>query len=48
MRNMLIRPTEQELEDFGTPDFTIFNAGEFPGKEIGWHYLFFSNKKLKL
>ncbi|KAI8076614.1 phosphoenolpyruvate carboxykinase [ATP] [Gilbertella persicaria] len=30
MRNMLIRPTEQELEDFGTPDFTIFNAGEFP------------------
>lgn len=30
MRNMLIRPTEEELEDFGTPDFTIFNAGEFP------------------
>ncbi|CAO3664103.1 unnamed protein product [Umbelopsis vinacea] len=30
MRNMLIRPTEDELENFGTPDFTIFNAGEFP------------------
>ena len=27
---MLIRPTEQELKDFGTPDFTIFNAGGFP------------------
>jgi len=30
MRNMLIRPTAQELETFGEPDFTIFNAGEFP------------------
>ncbi|GAB5369071.1 hypothetical protein AAMO2058_001373800 [Amorphochlora amoebiformis] len=30
MHNMLIRPTEKELEDFGDPDFTIFNAGEFP------------------
>jgi len=30
MRNMLIRPTNEELEEFGTPDFTIFNAGEFP------------------
>ncbi|KAI7872137.1 phosphoenolpyruvate carboxykinase [ATP] [Spinellus fusiger] len=30
MHNMLIRPTEDELENFGTPDFTIFNAGEFP------------------
>ncbi|CAO3617715.1 unnamed protein product [Cunninghamella echinulata] len=30
MRNMLIRPTDEELESFGTPDFTIFNAGEFP------------------
>lgn len=33
MRNMLIRPTEEELENFGTPDFTIFNAGEFPGNK---------------
>lgn len=30
MRNMLIRPTKAELEDFGTPDFVIFNAGRFP------------------
>jgi phosphoenolpyruvate carboxykinase (ATP) len=30
MRNMLIRPTDAELEKFGNPDFTIFNAGEFP------------------
>jgi phosphoenolpyruvate carboxykinase (ATP) len=30
MRNMLIRPTEEELENFGTPDFTVFNAGQFP------------------
>lgn len=30
MHNMLIRPTEEELLDFGNPDFTIFNAGEFP------------------
>jgi phosphoenolpyruvate carboxykinase (ATP) len=30
MNNMLIRPTAEELKDFGTPDFTIFNAGGFP------------------
>ena len=30
MNNMLIRPTPKELETFGEPDFTIFNAGEFP------------------
>ncbi|CAB4375154.1 unnamed protein product [Rhizophagus irregularis] len=30
MRNMLIRPTEEELENYGTPDFTIYNAGAFP------------------
>lgn len=30
MRNMLIRPTDQELKDFGKPDFTIYNAGQFP------------------
>ncbi|KNE57329.1 phosphoenolpyruvate carboxykinase (ATP) [Allomyces macrogynus ATCC 38327] len=30
MRNMLIRPTEEELANFGSPDFTIFNAGQFP------------------
>ncbi|PPS13122.1 hypothetical protein GOBAR_AA07515 [Gossypium barbadense] len=25
-----IRPTSEELENFGTPDFTIYNAGQFP------------------
>jgi len=30
MHNMLIRPSEEELADFGTPDFTIYNAGAFP------------------
>jgi phosphoenolpyruvate carboxykinase (ATP) len=30
MRNMLIRPTAEELADFGKPDFVIFNAGTFP------------------
>jgi phosphoenolpyruvate carboxykinase (ATP) len=30
MRNMLIRPTEAELESYGNPDFVIINAGQFP------------------
>jgi phosphoenolpyruvate carboxykinase (ATP) len=30
MNNMLIRPTDEELANFGKPDFTIFNAGAFP------------------
>ncbi|KAF0363964.1 phosphoenolpyruvate carboxykinase ATP [Gigaspora margarita] len=30
MRNMLIRPTDEELESYGSPDFTIYNAGAFP------------------
>jgi phosphoenolpyruvate carboxykinase (ATP) len=30
MHNMLIRPTQRELENFGKPDFTIYNSGEFP------------------
>ena len=30
MKNMLIRPTEKELETYGTPDFVIVNAGQFP------------------
>jgi len=30
MHNMLIRPTKQELEDFGDPDYTIYNSGTFP------------------
>ncbi|XP_057868816.1 phosphoenolpyruvate carboxykinase (ATP) [Cryptomeria japonica] len=30
MHNMCIRPTPDELENFGSPDFTIYNAGQFP------------------
>ncbi|KAK9387061.1 ATP-utilizing phosphoenolpyruvate carboxykinase [Lipomyces mesembrius] len=30
MRNMLIRPTPEELKSFGKPDFTIYNGGGFP------------------
>jgi len=30
MHNMLIRPTKEELENFGDPDYTIYNAGKFP------------------
>ena len=33
MHNMLIRPSEEELLEFGTPDFTIVNAGEFPANK---------------
>lgn len=31
---MLIRPTEKDLEDFGEPDFTIYNAGQFPANRF--------------
>ncbi|MCE7875628.1 phosphoenolpyruvate carboxykinase (ATP), partial [bacterium CPR1] len=30
MWNMLIRPTAEELKDFGEPDYVILNAGRFP------------------
>jgi phosphoenolpyruvate carboxykinase (ATP) len=30
MHTMLIRPTPEQLQNFGPPDFVIFNAGEFP------------------
>ncbi|MEQ8769329.1 MAG: phosphoenolpyruvate carboxykinase (ATP) [Phycisphaerales bacterium] len=30
MHTMLIRPTAEELESFGDPDYVIFNAGRFP------------------
>ncbi len=30
MHNMLVRPSAQELEDFGDPDFVIYNAGRMP------------------
>ena len=34
MHNMLVRPTEEELEDFGEPDYVIFNGGRFPANPI--------------
>ncbi|RKP26521.1 ATP-utilizing phosphoenolpyruvate carboxykinase [Syncephalis pseudoplumigaleata] len=30
MRNMLIRPTPEEYKEWGHPDFTVLNAGQFP------------------
>lgn len=30
MHTMLIRPTPEQLAHFGTPDFVIYNAGQFP------------------
>ena len=30
MHTMLIRPTHEQLVNFGTPDFVIINAGQFP------------------
>ena len=32
--SMLMRPTRQELENFGEPDFTIYNAGGFPANRL--------------
>jgi phosphoenolpyruvate carboxykinase (ATP) len=34
MRNMLIRPTHEELAEFGEPDVVIFNAGRFPANRF--------------
>lgn len=30
MWNMLIRPTDEQLAEFGEPDYVIFNSGQFP------------------
>ncbi|MGA1599088.1 MAG: phosphoenolpyruvate carboxykinase (ATP) [bacterium] len=37
MNNMLIRPTEKELEHFDEPDYVIFNAGAFPANSRTTH-----------
>jgi phosphoenolpyruvate carboxykinase (ATP) len=34
MRTMLIRPTHEELADYGKPDFVILNAGAFPANHL--------------
>jgi len=31
---MLIRPSPEELENFGEPDFIIYNAGQFPANRF--------------
>jgi phosphoenolpyruvate carboxykinase (ATP) len=30
MHNMLIRPTPEQLAEFGEPDYVVYNAGQFP------------------
>lgn len=34
MNDMLIRPTREELADFGEPDYVIYNAGCFPANRF--------------
>jgi phosphoenolpyruvate carboxykinase (ATP) len=34
MHTMLIRPTRQQLADFGEPDAVIYNAGQFPANRL--------------
>ena len=34
MHTMLIRPTRDELANFGKPDFVIYNAGRFPANRL--------------
>ncbi|MEM6458640.1 MAG: phosphoenolpyruvate carboxykinase (ATP) [Planctomycetota bacterium] len=34
MWTMLIRPTREESQNFGEPDWTIFNAGHFPANPL--------------
>ena len=34
MHAMLIRPTLEELDRFGTPDYVIYNAGQFPANTL--------------
>ncbi len=34
MHNMLLRPTLDELEEFGSPDYVIYNAGQFPADRL--------------
>jgi phosphoenolpyruvate carboxykinase (ATP) len=37
MHNMLIRPSKEELADYGDPDYVIFNAGRFPANPLTKH-----------
>ncbi len=37
MHNMLIRPTPEQLEAFGEPDYVVMNAGRFPANRYTSH-----------
>lgn len=37
MHNMLIRPTPEELENFGDPEYIVYNAGKFPANKNTSH-----------
>lgn len=41
MLNMLIRISDEELEDFGEPDYVVYNAGMFPANR---HTTYMSSK----
>ena len=34
MHNMLIRPTQEELANYGEPDLVLYNAGSFPANRL--------------
>ncbi len=34
MHNMLIRPSQDELSNFGEPDFVVLNSGQFPANRL--------------
>ena len=34
MHTMLIRPTKQQLAEYGKPEFVIYNAGAFPANSL--------------
>ena len=34
MHQMLIRPTDEQLANFGEPDFVVYNAGRFPANRF--------------
>ena len=34
MHNMLIRPSNEQLDNFGEPDYVIFNAGQYPADPL--------------
>ena len=37
MHNMLIRPSNEQLDNFGEPDYVIFNAGQYPADLLTKH-----------